>query len=280
MPSNITPDTPVVDPLAAAPGELPRKRPRSRGKVAAGGAVMPANIPETAPRLSVGESVVCPAGHAAVEKEHKFCPECGLRTVAVVATPKCRNGHEVTADQKFCPECGAQVIRPVADGPDDPRPKPAAELTPDELRERERLHAEAIRRGKESPVMAFAPGKAPPSVRTVILHFVADGFTAFGNVWVRGQEIEIWPGHPRWEEAQLWINMDTAEQYRRWGKEYFRLGPWPGERTYLAGIGRFQQLRSLGDDGKTVGQPTEEELRAGDEAERRRARRVPAPPRW
>lgn len=277
MSRSIKPDSPVVDPLA--PGELPKRPARSRAKAADGGAVMPRNAQETSAGQAAGESVVCPAGHP-VSAEHKFCPECGLKTVLVVASPRCRNGHEVTSDQKFCPTCGVQVIRPVAAGPDDPRPKPASELTPEELRERERMHAEAVRRGKENPVMAFAPGRAPAAAQTTIVHFVADGFTAFGNVWVRGQEVELWPGHPRWEEAQLWINMDTAEQLRRWQKEYFRPGPWPGERSYLAGRGRFEQLKSLSGDEGGVSEPSDEELRAADEAERRRGRRVPNPPRF
>jgi len=47
--------------------------------------------------------------------------------------------------------------------------------------------------------------------QTVLIHFTADGLTAFGQVWYRGQELEIGPGHPRWPEAADWITL-TPEQ--------------------------------------------------------------------
>ena len=62
---------------------------------------------------------------------------------------------------------------------------------------------------------------------SVLMHFVEDGFTAFGQVWYRGQELDIPVDDPR---AQGWLSAvsDDAEQMRRWGRVYFRPGPWPG----------------------------------------------------
>ena len=130
--------------------------------------------------------------------------------------------------------------------------------------------------GRLSPVEALAPGQAPPGMRTTVIHFLVDGFGAFGNVWYRGQEGELWPGHPRWPEAAAWIGLDMAGQFRRWGRQVFGYGPWPGVPTYTAGVGKFQQLADISGSGVVTGN-SEEELARADEAERRRGRRVPMP---
>lgn len=270
MARDIDPDAVVIDPLAGtgipSVQERPRSRARKRKDVLDSGAT---------PAVQTLTQPVCPSGHP-VGPSQKFCSECG-QELKPAGPPQCRNGHVVDAEAKFCPSCGVELgqepVYSAAGG--NNRPRPDGELSPQELAERERQHARALNFGKENPAIAYAPGHAPPG-GSVVIHFVADGFTAFGNVWVRGQEIEVWPGHPRWAEAQQWINYDTRMQYLRWKKEYFRPGPWPGERSYLAGIGGFEQLKAVGGEG-SVGAPSEEELRRGDEAERMRGRRVPAP---
>ena len=145
-----------------------------------------------------------------------------------------------------------------------------------EMRSYEAAHQRAVILGQENPVTAYAPGQAPPGVKTVVIHFLVDGVSAFGNVWMRGQEIEVWPGHPRWREASGWITLDMAGQFQRFGRQIFGPGPWPGVKTYTAGVGRFAKLGVVGGEG-FVPEPTEEELRRADEAERARGRRVPMP---
>ncbi len=206
----------------------------------------------------------CPQGHPVASKM-KFCPECGS-SVIVAGPPRCRNGHEVTASDKFCASCGTPMQGEAAE-------KIETEL---ELRNKEQRHRMAVAAGKENPAVAYVPGKAPRNADSIVIHFLVDGFGAFGNVWVRGQEIEVWPGHPRWREAQAWITLDAAGQYAKYGRQVFGQGPWPGVQTYKAGIGRFQPLKTVSGEG-VVSQPTEEEMERADAAERRRGRRVPMP---
>lgn len=154
------------------------------------------------------------------------------------------------------------------------RPKPVGMLSPEERAERDRQHAEAMAAARAfenaPPVYQRTEGEA------VLVHFIEDGLTAFGQVWFRGQEIEIGPGHPRWEQARGWILLDRNGQIERYGKQYFAPGPWPGRRSYLDGADSFEQLATGDKKGKFAG-PGEEALRQADEAERRRGRAVPAP---
>jgi hypothetical protein len=152
------------------------------------------------------------------------------------------------------------------------RPRPVSELSAAERAERDRQHAEALAAARqfENAPVAYVPSQGA----AVLVHFIEDGLTAFGQVWYRGQEIEIGPGHPRWEQARAWILLDRTGQINRWGKQFFAPGPWPGRRSYLDGADAFQQLGD-GSGGKFAG-PGEQALRQADEAERRRGRAVPA----
>jgi hypothetical protein len=159
------------------------------------------------------------------------------------------------------------------------RPRPAAELTPAERAERERAHAAAMVAAvqfEQAPVQ-FVPAEG----EAVLIHFVADGLTAFGQVWYRGQELQIGPDHPRWAEARGWITLSRFEQIERWGMQKFDFGPWPGRRSYTDALGGFEQLAvGRNSEGKLAGLvtgATEEQLRQADAAEQRRGRAVPAP---
>lgn len=287
MPKSIKGTEPVIDPLQAAPrlnsGEAPPEtftepapaRARVRRRRGQEPEVVP--VPEglVASGVMTLTQPVCPDGHA-VAASMRFCPECG-RELTVPGPLTCSNGHEVTTDARFCPTCGVPLAESaIFSGSADHRPRPEAELSEAERAERLRKHDQALRLGRENPAMAYVPGQAPSGARRVIVHFLVDGFGAFGNVWYRGQEIELWEGHPRWSEAQAWINLDTAQQYAKYGREVFRPGPWPGAQSYTAGAGRFQELKAIDGEG-AIPQPTAEELARADEAERRRGRRVPMP---
>jgi len=158
----------------------------------------------------------------------------------------------------------------------NPRPKPYDQLTPDEKRERDYQHAQAVAAGKRDP--GIRQYVAPqPAQRAILIHILEDGFTAFGQVWYRGQELEVAIGGPRWEEAQRWILWDDYQQMAVYKKIYFRQGPWPGLRSYTAGVGRFQQLKALGDGDQVILGPPVEALAQADLLEQRRGRGVPAP---
>lgn len=233
----------------------------------------------SAPRVQSRADPVCPNGHA-VTSAMKFCPQCGLEIPDSSKPPRCRNGHEAGLADRFCSMCGVSMapeptIRQAMTLMEDVRPRPDSELNEAERADRQRQHAAALRMGQQNPDPVLYSGN-PPGKESVIIHVLVDGFGAFGQVWMRGQEMELWPGHPRWREAQDWIGLDVPGQYARWGRQMFGYGLWPGIGTYTAGAGMFQPLKQLSGEGE-IAQPTEEELARADEAERRRARRVPMP---
>lgn len=63
-----------------------------------------------------------------------------------------------------------------------------------------------------------------------LLHFLVDGFTAFGAVWYRGQEIEIDEktyNDTVNREGKSWIDLTAKEQMKKFGAQMFAEGPWP-----------------------------------------------------
>lgn len=263
LPKRSSGTSPQKDPTNATPARVRVKRkPGQQPEVVA----TPPKVPRAsrAAKTAPLTQPCCPGGHA-VTAVMKFCPECGC-TVTVLGPPRCRNGHEITSADKFCASCGTPLQGEAAIAAD----------SEEELRHKEAAHRRAMELGKENPVVAYAPGKAPAKAQSVIVHFLVDGISAFGQVWMRGQEIEVWPGHPRWPEAEEWINLDVAGQYTRYGRQVFGNGPWPFNRSYTAGVGKFQHLQAVSGEG-AVAQPTEEELARADKLEAARGRRVPMP---
>jgi hypothetical protein len=197
-------------------------------------------------------------------------------------TFSCGLGHPVAPGAKFCPECGQPLVAllppPAASlaTPADPRPKPESELTDEERAERQRLHLLAVEAGRRDPgIQGFA--QPQPGRQTVLIHFTEDGLTAFGQVWYRGQELEIEVGGPRWAEAAKWILLDDRQQMERWKRIMFRRGPWPGLRSYAGA--RFEPLKALSGDGLLP--PVDmSALQQADLAEARRGRGVPVAPRF
>jgi hypothetical protein len=185
----------------------------------------------------------------------------------------CALGHSNDPAARFCALCGLSMdAQAPSAAVEVSRPKPSSELSEQERIERDRQHADALAAARqfENAPVAYVPSEGT----AVLVHFIEDGLTAFGQVWYRGQEIEIGPGHPRWDQARSWILLDRPAQIDRWGKQFFAPGPWPGRRSYLDGADAFEQLAGEG-GGKFRG-PGEQALRQADEAERRRGRAVPA----
>lgn len=92
---------------------------------------------------------------------------------------------------------------------------------------------------------------------------------------MRGQELEITVGGPRWADASRWILQDDRQQMAHYGDVMFRPGPWPGLSTYTAA--RYEELANVNKDGPKVTGPSPEELARADARERLRGRGVPAP---
>lgn len=209
--------------------------------------------------------------------------------VAVQMPDRCPEGHETHGSTKFCPECGMNLLGlPVssrlgvemAARAEAYRPKPEGLLTDAERAERNRQHQAAVAAGKRDAAPVFDP--PPEGVATFLIHFVEDGFTGFGVIWYRGQELEVAVGSPRWHEGWetgvKWLQWQDAEQMARCGKVYFRRGPWPGQRSYADGAGGFEKLAALGGAGQVTG-PSVESLLQADKLEARRRRGVPRPTR-
>jgi len=154
------------------------------------------------------------------------------------------------------------------------RVTPYEELTPAQQADRDRLHAAALRRGREDSPLVFEPPTGTKPM--LVFHVVKSGWTFAGNVWMRGQEIKLEEGSPRWHEAQRFIHWTEQEQMDYYGGIRWRLGPWPFQRSYISPGSQFQPLGSLDGKGQVAG-PTEEQLRQADAAEQRRNGGVPRP---
>lgn len=116
-------------------------------------------------------------------------------------------------------------------------PKPEAELTPEEKRIRDledqlaRAAASKLTGDAAATLGEVAEGD------TILLHFVKDGFDAWGTMWYTGQEVEIEIDSDEYDatldrNGKSWlteyIDNDYA-QIQKYGDLYFRRGPWPGK---------------------------------------------------
>ncbi len=151
---------------------------------------------------------------------------------------------------------------------------PESEMTPEQLRIRDLENQLALERGRQDPEPELEP--APATGENILIHFTADGLTALGKIWVRGQEIEFAPGSRAYADTcdrngRSWLELrdNPAAQEARWGEEKFRSGPWPGQPLLAVAKERFDNA---------AGGPTEEQLRQAAEAEARRNRAAPRLP--
>jgi hypothetical protein len=251
--------------------------------------VLPLQVDEETPGYQDGQenqalpAQACPAGHESPAAA-KFCMECGepFAPVPPASAWLCVQGHLSSPAAKFCTECGdaRPDLKPPVSGAGvaaelAARPVPMDELTPAQQADRERQHAAALRAGRaDAPLVYQRPSGQRP---TILIHVLKSGWTFAGQVWYRGQEIELEEGTARWQEAQRFIGWDDAEQMERYGRVCWRKGPWPYRKNYSdIEPGSYQQLAALDGKGQISG-PGEEQLRLADQQERRRARGVPQP---
>lgn len=162
------------------------------------------------------------------------------------------------------------------------RPVPEATLTDDQRRIRDLEDQLARSQGKKDFEPGSEPLVNPGSEENILIHFLEDGFTALGQVWYRGEEIEFEPGSQAYKDTcdrngKSWLDMrnDEMRQADRYGKIMFRSGPWPG-KGYTAG--RFSAMKTLSGDGK-LATPSSDELSALDEKVRQARRFAPTLPR-
>lgn len=157
-----------------------------------------------------------------------------------------------TPEQKRIRELEAALAAPLPEGIDEeetPAQKRIKELE-DQLARRNTM---ILDRAPETFVADSGPGEK------ILIHFLEDGFTAFGQVWSKGQEIEVVVGSENWKRTlnrsgTSWLDRrnDPTAQRLRYGKIMFAEGPY--------------KWRSGEEFDVTVAQ-----------ADVRRGRRVPAP---
>jgi len=171
--------------------------------------------------------------------------------------------------------------------PDDPapapRPAPESTLTPEQRRIRDLENQLAVERGRKDPEPELEEPAEPGAQGNILIHFVAEGFTALGMVWRRGQELEFVPGSPAYRDTcdrfgRSWLELRDNEQAQveRFKEVKFRSGPWLGKSYAEVASAHFERLKPL-QDGQSLA-PTEQELRQAALAEARRNRAAPRLP--
>lgn len=159
----------------------------------------------------------------------KAAPKAAAKSAAKPAEP------EMTPEQKRIAELEALVAAPMPDFEDA---APSDEPSPDQLRIKA-LEDQLAKRN--ATIMENAPAQYDTTEGEAIhIHFLEDGFVALGQVWYRGQEVEIVKGSPAYNRTldrngDTWINLafDVPEQQRRWGLQKLGIGPFvprKGER--------------------------------------------------
>ncbi len=177
-----------------------------------------------------------------------------------------------------------EIIVKVTTSSSSARPVPESEQTPDQRRIRQLEDQLAREQGRKDPGIEYeAP--AQPGAETIIIHFLEDGFTALGQLWYRGQELEFDPNGQSYKDTfdrngRSWLELRSDEfgQVEKYGRIMFRTGPWPGKSfTEVAKLNVARPLRAVGSD-EPVQPPTAEELEAAQRAEERRLRAAPRLP--
>lgn len=167
--------------------------------------------------------------------------------------------------------------------PSAPAPTIPAEPSAQELLIKQLEDQLARARGKQDLEPVYDTAADLGSGETVVIHFLENGFTALGQIWYRGQEIEFVPGSRAYKDTfdrhgQSWLDLrhDEFRQVEKYGEIMFRSGPWPG-KTYTDGAGSPLdfQLKPVRSGDRPIMPPTQDELHAAAQAEARRARRAP-----
>src|SRR3954453_22291669 len=101
--------------------------------------------------------------------------------------------------------------------PDTPaeRPKPDAELTPEQRRIRDLENQLALERGKKDVEPELETVTAD-NAETIVIHFLEDGLTSLGKVWPRGQELEFVRGGQAYRDTcdrqgRSWVELRDNE---------------------------------------------------------------------
>lgn len=165
----------------------------------------------------------------------------------VVAAPALTPAQErlAAAQARAAERAAAAAAEPIvtAEIPDEDQ---FAGLTPEQVEELKAIEDEEARINNARLAQAekgpdrFDNSRVGGTGETIIFHVLIDGVTAFGNVWYRGQEIEVEKGTAAYKRTldkhgNSWLDIvgDEHAQYARWGERKFGAGtfrPLPGEK--------------------------------------------------
>ena len=98
-----------------------------------------------------------------------------------------------------------------------------------------RAEFEAKYEGREADLESSQESPTKVATGTLVVHFLEDGFTVFGKVWYRGEELALEPDSDNWNSSLLpdgrnLFQLTEQEQIAKWGKWFFREGRWQGKR--------------------------------------------------
>lgn len=160
-------------------------------------------------------------------------PESEVETeeAPVVQTPASPSAEEIQEERirELERKLAAPLLNPTTDSG---RPVADSELTPQQKRIRELEDQLAKRTAKELENRPEAYDSTQEG-ESILIHFLEDGFTSQGRIWYRGQEVEFFIGSKAYEQTKnrygrSWLEDTEEDQYRRYGKLYWRRGGWPG----------------------------------------------------
>lgn len=137
---------------------------------------------------------------------------------------------EETPEQRRIRELEAALAAPLPTAESEPE----AEEKTEEQRYIEELEHRLAQRNTqilESAPERFIEDSGPG--QKVLIHFLEDGFMGFGQIWSKGQEIEVVVGSDAWKrsvdsQGKSWLDLrnDLSGQRKRYGKIMFAEGPY------------------------------------------------------
>lgn len=114
---------------------------------------------------------------------------------------------------------------------------PFAGLTPDQVAELKALEDKVVRANTQKLVqeerseLRFDNSRVGGTGEKILFHVVKDGFNAFGDIWYRGQEIEVEVGTPAYQRTFdkhgfTWLSIigDENAQYEKWSERWVAPG--------------------------------------------------------
>lgn len=125
-----------------------------------------------------------------------------------------------------------------------------------------------------------APVPVSEAPETILIHFVSEGFCAFGTVWAKGQELEIEVPSLEYDRTcdvngDSWLRLSPKDQESRWGEVKFRPGPSDLPNSVI----NYITMSADGNDSygrpKYSGYMSTTDREKAAEAEKQRGRKVP-----